>query len=169
MLVRTEALRRIGGIGAIRGALIDDCALASAIKRDGGRIWLGITHEVESLREYGSFGSVWRMVSRSAFTQLHYSTLLLAGTVIGMFVIYLAPIQIVFAGEGFSRVLGVLAWALMALAYLPAVRFYGLSPLWAPLLPAAALFYTGATIDSAVRYWKGSGGTWKGRVQAQRS
>ena len=109
MLVRTEALRRIGGIGAIRGALIDDCALASAIKRDGGRIWLGITHEVESLREYGSFGSVWRMVSRSAFTQLHYSTLLLAGTVIGMFVIYLAPILIVFAGEGLSRVLGVLA------------------------------------------------------------
>ncbi len=169
MLVRAEALRRIGGIEAIRGALIDDCTLAAAIKRSGGRIWLGLTNEVESLRAYGSFASVWRMVSRSAFTQLRYSALLLVGTVIGMFVMYLAPVLLTLLAGGNTRLLGALAWLLMTIAYLPAVRFYKLSPLWAALLPLAGLFYAGATIDSAVRYWTGVGGTWKGRVQAQKT
>jgi len=168
MLIRSEALRRIGGIAAIRGALIDDCTLAAAIKGIGGRIWLGLTDEADSLRSYGSFASVWRMVSRSAFAQLRYSSFLLLGTLAGMFVIYLAPVILTFAGEGAARALGILAWLAMTIAYLPAVRFYGLSPPWAPLLPLAGLFYTCATIDSAVRYWMGVGGTWKGRVQAQK-
>jgi hopene-associated glycosyltransferase HpnB len=154
ILVRREALERIGGVEAIRGEMIDDCALAGAVKRTGDRVWLGLTTEDHSVREYRSFGEIGRMISRTAFTELRRSWWLLAGTVLGMAALYLLPVALALSGSA----LGALAWLLMALAYAPAVRFYGRSLLWAPALPFAALFYTGATIHSALR-----GGSWKGR------
>lgn len=156
ILVRREALERIGGVEAIRGEMIDDCALARAVKRTGGRVWLGLTQEDHSVREYRSFAEIGRMISRTAYTQLRYSPWLLAGTVAGMLALYAAPAALALSGS----VAGALAWLLMAAAYVPAVRFYGRSLAWAPLLPLAALFYTGATVHSAI--W---GGAWKGRVR----
>ncbi len=99
MLVRTAALRDIGGFAAIRGALIDDCTLAAALKRARPPIWLGMSHSVRSLRVYGALGDFWSMVSRSAFTQLRYSTgWLLVATAL-MAVTLLAPVAgIVVAG-----------------------------------------------------------------------
>lgn len=165
ILVRREALERIGGIAAIRGELIDDCALAKAVKRTGGRIWLGLTSATRSIREHGTFAETGRMISRSAFTQLRYSTLLLAGTVAGMFAIYLlAPVLLL----GFGSWLAALAWLMMMAAYVPVLRLYRRSLLWAPALPLVALFYTAATVHSALRYWRGRGGVWKGRAQAAR-
>jgi hopene-associated glycosyltransferase HpnB len=167
MLVRATALERIGGIAAIQGALIDDCALAAAIKRNGP-IWLGLTNEAESLRIYGSFGEVWRMVARSAYTQLNYSPLLLAGTVLGLLITFVAPPALFLFGHGGAGAFGLVAWIVMAGCYAPMLRFYGL-PLWqAPLLPVVALVYLGATIDSALRHMRGKGGAWKGRIQATR-
>ena len=163
ILIRREALERIGGIAAIRGELIDDCALAQAVKRTGGRVWLGLTSATRSIREYGSFAAVGSMISRSAFTQLRYSALLLAGTVLGMSAIYLLPPLLLLSPRALPAALGALAWLLMTLAYLPAVRFYRRSPLWAPALPLAALFYTAATIHSAIRHWTGRGASWRGR------
>jgi hopene-associated glycosyltransferase HpnB len=164
VLLRLGAYRRIGGLGAIRGALIDDCALARAVKRSGGSIWLGLTQAARSLRAYPRIADIWRMVARTAFAQLRYSPLLLAGTVLGLAATYLAPPALVLAG-GTVAVLAGTAWAVMALSYLPMLRFYGLSPLWAPLLPAIAFVYLAATVDSARRHWRGVGGEWKGRVQ----
>ena len=168
MLLRTSAYRRIGGLDTIRDALIDDCALAKAVKASGGSIWLGLTREAQSVRPYRAIGDVWRMVARTAYAQLRYSPLLLAGTVLGLVVTYLAPVALVLAG-GLTAWLAGAAWAAMTLAYLPMVRFYGLSPLWAPLLPASASVYLAATVDSARRYWRGAGGEWKGRVEWRRS
>jgi hopene-associated glycosyltransferase HpnB len=165
ILIRREALDRIGGIAAIRGELIDDCALAKAVKRTGGRIWLGLTSATHSIREYGTFAEVGRMISRSAFTQLRYSTLLLGGTVLGMSAFYLLPPVLVL---GFGSWLAALAWLMMMAAYVPVLRLYRRSLLWAPALPLIALFYTGATVYSALRYWRGRGGAWKGRAQAAR-
>jgi hopene-associated glycosyltransferase HpnB len=165
MLVRATALQRIGGIAAIRGALIDDCALAGAIKRSGGRIWMGLAGESRSIRGYGGIGGIWDMIARTAFTQLHHSAALLAGTVCGMALIYAAPPLLAIACTGAVRWLGAAAWTLMLLAYLPAVDYYDLSPLWAMSLPVVAAVYSAATVDSALRYWRGAGGTWKGRVQ----
>ena len=164
MLARASALRRIGGVSRIRGEVIDDCALAREISRSGGRLWLGLTSKTRSLRSYGTFGEIAHMIARTAFTQLNYSALMLAGTVFGMTLIYLAPPAFTMAGS----IPGAIAWLLMSVSYAPMLRFYGQSVLWAPLLPAVALFYTGATIQSAVRYWTGRGGHWKGRVQAAR-
>jgi len=164
VLLRREAFERIGGFAAIRGALIDDCALAKAVKASGGSIWLGLTRETRSLRPYPRLGDIWRMVARTAYAQLRYSPLLLAGTVLGLGVTYLVPPALAFAG-GAAGWLALAAWAAMSLAYLPMVRFYGLSPLWAPLLPATSLVYLAATLDSARRYWRGAGGEWKGRVE----
>ncbi len=160
MLIRPEALQRAGGIEAIRGELIDDCALAAAVRRTGGRVWLGLTRETRSIREYRTFADVWRMISRTAFTQLRYSALLLAATIAGLIVTYLVPPALCFTW------LGVAAWVLTSLTYAPMLRYYGRSLAWAPLLPLVALFYLGATCDSAIRYWLGKGGTWKGRAQA---
>ena len=123
-------------------------------------------HDAEP-RPYPGIGDVWRMVARTAYTQLGYSPLLLAGTVLGLIVTYLAPVVLVFAG-GRAAWLAAAAWAAMTLAYLPMVRFYALSPLWALLLPAAASVYLAATVDSARRYWQGAGGEWKGRVEWRR-
>ena len=141
---------------------IDDCARACAVKEGGGRVWLGLSSRTQSIRESQSFGEIGRMVSRTAFTQLQYSLLLLAGTAAGLLLTYVVPPVAAFTGNA----AGALAWVLMSAAYLPALRFYRRSPLWAPLLPLVALFYLGATIHSAVAYARGAGGMWKGRVQA---
>ena len=165
ILIRRETLERMGGIGAIAGELIDDCALARAVKRQGGRVWLGLSRETRSIREYRSFGEIGRVVSRTAFTQLGHSAPLLGGTVAGMAAMYLAPPLLAVGGHGTTAALGGCAWLASAIAYFPALRFYGLRAWRAPLLPAIAAFYAGATVHSAVAYWRGRGGEWKGRAQ----
>lgn len=166
ILVKRTALERIGGLAAIRGEVIDDCKLAQAVKRTGGGIWMGLTRKSISLRTYTSFTEIQDLIARTAFTQLGYSWLALAGTLLAMLVTYLLPVIFTFSARPVLWRLGLAAWALMAITYLPTVRFYRLSPLWAAALPAAAGFYTYATWLSAVRYWLGRGGQWKGRAQA---
>jgi len=166
VLLRRSAYEQIGGYAAIRGELIDDCALAAAVKKSGGSIWLGLTQGTKSLRLYPEIADIWNMVARTAYTQLQYSPLLLAGTVLGLVITYLAPILLLFAG-GTAALLGLAAWIIMAAIYAAMLRFYGRSLLWAPLLPAVASVYLGATIASAWRHWRGRGGQWKGRVQWQ--
>jgi hopene-associated glycosyltransferase HpnB len=166
MLVRAAALRKIGGIAAIRGSLIDDCALGRAIKKTGP-IWLGLASNVASLRGYPAWRDIWNLVARSAFTQLNHSALLLLGSVLGMVLTYLLPPLITISPDPGIRPFGIIAWAAMAFAYLPTLVNYRRSPLWAPFLPLVALFYTLATVASAIRYWTGTGGQWKGRAQAE--
>jgi hopene-associated glycosyltransferase HpnB len=167
MLVKRAALECIGGIEAIRGELIDDCALARAVKAGGGRVWLGLSAATRSLRGYAGLSEIGRMISRTAFTQLRYQAAVLAGTAAGLAVAYLLPPALALASRGgAARWLGVAAWAMMAAAWLPTLRFYRRSPLWAPFLPLVAAFYLGATLHSAVSYWRGRGGMWKGRAQA---
>jgi len=165
MLVQRDALRRAGGVESIRGALIDDCSLARKLKAIGP-IWLGLTDRVHSIRRYDNLIDVKLMISRSAYAQLNYSPLLLAAVTIGMTLTFLAgPLLAVF-GEGATRLLGALVWALMALAFQPMLRFYRVSPLWGLALPAIASAYMVYTLESAYRYARGQGGSWKGRVQA---
>jgi hopene-associated glycosyltransferase HpnB len=166
MLLRTDALRNAGGIARIRGALIDDCALARVMKAQGP-IWLGLTERVRSIRSYPRFDDIRRMVSRSAYAQLRYSPLLLGGTVLGLAVTYLAPPLFAIFGSGLARGLGIAAWAMMALALQPTLRFYRVSPLWGVALPAIALLYLLFTLDSAWASARGRGGLWKGRVHAK--
>ena len=166
ILLKREALARIGGFAAIRGEVIDDCALAKAVKASGGKVWMGLTRKSESLRTYKSFGEIRDLIARTAFTQLRYSALILAGALAGMVLTYLAPVLLLFSHDSTARILGLTAWLLMSVSFLPTVRFYRLSPLWVPLLPLTALFYTFATWLSAIRYWMGKGGSWKGRAQA---
>ena len=166
ILIRPSALARIGGIAAIKSALIDDCALAAAVKRTGGRIRLDPTLEARSTRIYGTAGEIWAMIARTAFTQLHYSTPLLIGTLLGLGITYVAPPLLALFGHGWPRVAGAVTWGVMACVFLPTVRLFRLNPLWSLALPAIALFYSAATIGSAVNYWRGRGGQWKGRAQA---
>jgi len=165
VLVRRAALERIGGLSAIRGEIIDDCALGRAVKR-GGPIWLGLTERTVSLRPYRKIADVWRMVARSAYAQLGYSPLLLLGTIFGLGLTFLAPVASAASGTE-AAPLGLAAWAAMSFAFLPTLRLYKTAPVWAPLLPLIALVYIAATIDSARRHWQGRGGEWKGRVQHQ--
>ena len=166
VLLKRAALDCIGGISAIRNEVIDDCSLARAVKRSGGSIWMGLTRRSASRRAYDTFSEIRDLIARTAFTQLNYSPLLLLGTILGMMLTYLAPVALVFATEPLVWRSGLTAWALMTITYLPTIRFYRLSPLWTPLLPIAAAFYSYATCLSATRYWLGHGGQWKGRVQA---
>jgi hopene-associated glycosyltransferase HpnB len=165
MLVRPEALARSGGLAVIRGQIIDDCSLARAIKRAGGRVWLGLTRNACSLRPYGSLAEIGRMIARTAFNQLRHSWLLLLGTLLGLLLTYLLPLLLVCSGNPPLMLAGAGAWALMSLCYAPLVRFYRLNLLWALTLPAAAAFYAGATVYSAWQYQRGRGGQWKGRAQ----
>jgi hopene-associated glycosyltransferase HpnB len=166
MLVRAQTLARAGGIGMIRNALIDDCALAAILKAQGP-IWLGLTERVHSIRRYGAFGDIRRMVARSAYAQLHYSPLLLIGTVAGMGLTYLVPPLVALAASGLARALGLAAWLAMAIAFQPTLRLYRVSPLWGIALPAIAFCYALFTLDSALQYARGKGGMWKGRVQVR--
>jgi hopene-associated glycosyltransferase HpnB len=164
ILIRHRALEAIGGIATISGELIDDCALARAVKRTGGRLWIGNARQSRSIREYLSWWEVGQMISRTAFTQLRHSIFLLGLTVLGMFVTFLLPIVLVFHG-GTASILGLTAWILMIVAFIPTLRLYSRSPFFSLCLPLIALFYLGATLHSAVQYWRGKGGLWKGRVQ----
>jgi hopene-associated glycosyltransferase HpnB len=166
LLIRTTALKKIGGLASVSNAMIDDCAIAAAVKRSGGHLWMGVTRRSLSLRNYTSFTEIRDMIARTAYTQLRYSPLLLALTLLALFVTYLAPIALLFNGAWQVRVAATFATALMLTTFLPTTRFYRQSALWAFTLPAAAAFYGYATARSAVRYWRGQGGQWKGRAQA---
>jgi hopene-associated glycosyltransferase HpnB len=165
MLVRPGALERIGGLRVIRAQIIDDCALARAIKGGGGSIWLGLTLRARSTRRYGSFADIGRMISRTAFNQLRHSYLLLGMTMAGLVLTYMLPPLLLLWARPVPVALGAAAWMLMAIVYAPMLRFYGRSPLWSLCLPAVALFYAVATIRSALQYRRGRGGQWKGRAQ----
>ncbi len=169
MLVRRAALESAGGLAQIADAHIDDVALGTLLKRRAGcRIWLGLSDDVTSARPYLSLRDLWRMVSRSAYTQLRYSPLLLLGTVVGLLLVYLAPVASLVAGVVLAdwrlAVMGGLGWALMALTYLPMLRFYRLSVLRGVTLPFIALLYVAMTVDSAWQHFRGRGGSWKGRT-----
>jgi len=165
ILLRPAALERIGGLRAIRSEIIDDCALARAVKDAGGSIWLGLTRSARSIRSYGSFTEIGRMISRTAFNQLRHSYALLTATIAGLILTYLLPPLSLLSGRPVAMTLGATGWILMSLAYAPVVRFYRQSPLWSVCLPAIAMFYAAVTIHSAVQYSLGRGGRWKGRIQ----
>ncbi|SEC07030.1 hopene-associated glycosyltransferase HpnB [Rhizobiales bacterium GAS191] len=165
MLARCDVLKSAGGLEAVRGALIDDCALGALMKKRGP-VWLGLTESVHSLRAYPAFGDFRRMVVRSAFAELRYSTLNLIATVAGMALIYLVPPLMTLFAHGAAQAAGAIAWAMMAVAFAPTLRFYGRPVLFGLALPAIAAVYTGFTIESAWQYWRGRGGHWKGRFQA---
>ncbi len=169
MLMRAKALEAVGGVAPIKGTLIDDCALARAIQQDPPvrRIWLGLTRSVVSLRDNRKLSSIWDMVARTAYTQLNHSPVLLAGSLIGMVMLYLAgPLALVtwpLHGQTSLAMLGGVVWLMMAVAYGPTVRFYR-RPFWQVLgLPLAAGFYAAMTLASALRHWRGGGARWKGR------
>lgn len=165
MLVRRAALERVEGVARIRNCLIDDCALAGEIKKTGGRIWLGHAESAISMRVYG-WGDAWNMIARTAYAQLGYSPLMLAGCVAGMGVVYCAPPLLAVFGRGPARIMGAVAWGTMAALFQPTLKRYRRSPLWGLALPAIGLFYLGATVASAVRHSLGRGGGWKERVYA---
>ena len=180
VLLRREALERAGGLNKVAGELIDDCALADLIKRpgspEGGRIWLGLTQDVHSLRPYEGLVGIWEMVTRTAFTQLRYSPTILLGTVLGMFILYGVPVLAVVGGLAAGSLDqrpalawclvagGLLAWILMAGSYLPVLKWSKESSLLGLLLPFTAAVYTLMTIDSARRWWQRKGTGWKGRT-----
>ena len=191
MLVRREVLDKAGGLAPIRGALIDDVALGRLIKSQRGRTWLGLSRQVVSVRPYPGLASLWQMVARSAYTQLRYSPVVLAGTLAGLLFLYALPpagaiagLVALLTGSGLTGSgvtgsgvtgsgagpaaltcgAGLAGWALMSLSYLPMLRLYRLSPLRAPGLPLVALLYAAMTADSAWRHYAGRGAEWRGRT-----
>ncbi len=171
VLLRREAAERAGVPDSIRQAVIDDVSLARAVKRSGGRIWLGLAERVDSVRPYPGLAPLWRMVSRSAYAQLRHNPLLLTGTAAGMAVLYLAPpvaaLAGALAGDAVTLAAGAAAWAVMAGTYVPMLRYYRQSPALAPLLPFTGLLYLLMTVDSAVQHYRGRGAAWKGRTYAR--
>jgi hopene-associated glycosyltransferase HpnB len=176
MLVRRSALEAAGGLEPISGALIDDVALGTLLKKHGNRTWLGLTTDIRSARPYPNLASLWHMIARSAYVQLRYNPLLLAGTIVGLLLLYVAPPTGVVAalivaaagGGGTATVVagaaGLAGWALMTVSYVPMLRLYRLSALRAPTLPLIALLYAAMTADSARRHYSGRAVSWRGRT-----
>jgi hopene-associated glycosyltransferase HpnB len=176
MLIAAEALGRAGGLEPMRGALIDDVALGTLLKKNGNRIWLGLTTDIRSDRPYPSLGSLWNMIARSAYVQLRYNPALLAGTLAGLLLLYVVPPAGVIAAViavavgptgaavAVTGIAGLVGWGLMTASYLPMLRFYRLSPLRAPALPLIALMYAAMTADSARRHYSGRAVSWRGRA-----
>jgi hopene-associated glycosyltransferase HpnB len=164
ILIDSRVLSEGGGFGAIRGALIDDCALATRVKSRGHRIWLGLTHSVRSLRAYPGLASIWNMVARTAFTQLRYSPVLLAG-VTGLFVLsYWLPLAGVLFPDAGARSLAAFALGAMLVTYMPTLAYYGQNRVWALAIPLVATLFLAMTWSSALRYWGGERSRWKDRV-----
>lgn len=164
VLVRASLLERIGGMAAIRDAVIDDCALARACKDAGGRLWLGYDAGVDSTRGYPSLGAIWDMVARSAYTQLRLNPLILTGCIAGLAFVFFVPMWAIGFGGGLARLLGIVTYAAMVRTYLPMVRWLGCAPPWAAALPLSATLYAAMTVSSAWRHHRGAGAAWKGRA-----
>ncbi|MET9441816.1 glycosyltransferase [Streptomyces sp. NPDC006610] len=171
VLLRTETAVRARIPDAVRDAVIDDVALARAVRAAGGRLWLGLADRVDSVRPYPRLRDLWRMVSRSAYAQLRHNPLLLLGTVAGLVLVYLAPPAALAAGlaggDAAAAALGGAAWLVMTGTYVPMLHYYGQPPWLAPLLPFTALLYLLMTVDSAVQHHRGRGAAWKGRTYAR--
>ena len=168
ILLRRDALERIGGVAAIRNEVIDDCALARAVKKSGGKIWMGLTHASVSLREYRTFAEIRDMIARTAFAQLRHSIILLVATLAGLFATFWLVWILFLTGNDPAWIMASTAISIMTTTFLLTVSFYGLSPLWAFTLPLAAAFYAYATCLSAARHLLGRGAQWKGRTHAPR-
>jgi hopene-associated glycosyltransferase HpnB len=166
VLMDTGVLREVGAFASLKGELIDDCALAAKVKAAGHRLWTGLSHSVVSHRRYDGIGKIWEMVARTAYTQLRYSPPLLAGCVVVLSSAFWLPVIGLAAGDSTGRLLSLVALISMIITYLPTLRFYRLSPLWALLLPLTGTLYLAMTIDSAWRYLRGVRSTWRGRVYA---
>jgi hopene-associated glycosyltransferase HpnB len=167
ILVHADSLQEIGGIATIRNALIDDCALARKLKTRGP-IWLGLTDRIKSIRSYPDWTDIVQMVSRSAYAQLGYSLIQLAGTVVAMTLTFVVPPVAALTGSPSASLAGLTAWIIMALLFIPTLRMYGI-PRWrAVALPAIAFSYLMFTLNSAWQSIRGKGGFWKGRFQAAR-
>jgi hopene-associated glycosyltransferase HpnB len=173
VLVRRGALARAGGIESLRAEVIDDCALGRLVKQSGGRLWLGLSATERSIRPNAGPGDVWQMVARSAFTQLQHSSLLLAGTLVGLALLYLVPplwvLLLPLHGDAAASALAAAAWLLAAATFMPTLVLYRRSAAWAFALPLAGALYAGMTFDSARRHWRREGASWKGRADAGRS
>lgn len=163
ILLEAQALKKIGGMAAIKDAVIDDCTLAKTIKNSGYNIWVGLTHGVISQRPYVTLSEIWHMVARTAYTQLYYSVALLFACTFIMTLMYWWPLVSTFAFPGVATLLNVLSLTIMLILFVPTLRFYALNPLWALLMPIVAGLYLLMTWTSAVRYWRGERTRWKGR------
>ena len=167
MLLRTKTLTTIGGFEAVRDAVIDDCSLAQKVKNAGGRTWVGLSQNVRSHRPYSKLSNFWTMVARTAYTQLGYSVPLLLATTVLMLVLFWSPFVAIMTTSWIAKWLALIGWTGMTGAYLPTIRFYRLSPLWALTLPVMATLYLLMTWSSAFAYWKGRRSAWKGRIYAR--
>lgn len=163
LCIATQTLKDIGGFKSIKEALIDDCTLAKKVKRQGGRIWLGLTHSVVSTRAYDHLNTIWEMVTRTAFTQLHYSLTLLVFCTLIMLVTYIVPVIAILSGHYALMWIGALSWAMLSLSYVPTIKYYQLHWVWIIFLPFIALTYLMMTWHSAIRYWFGVRSKWKSR------
>lgn len=166
MLIQRAALEKAGGIDMIRDEIIDDCAMGALLKQQGP-IWLGLTERAVSLRPYENLGEIRKMVSRTAYAQLKYSPLLLAGTIVSLLLTFILPPLLALFATGIAQWLGLFAWVAMSASYIPMLRFYGQRAGFGPALPLVAALYTVFTFDSALQHWRGRGGMWKGRAQAR--
>ncbi len=167
ILLETRLLHEIGGFDSLRGELIDDCALARRVKTLGYKTWIGLTHSVRSIRPYEKLRTIWEMVARTAFTQLHYSGLLLALCTAIMVLSFVVPGLGFFLPSGMAKFFSALGLAIMILCYLPTLKFYGLPGRWALALPLIGILYLAMTWTSAMRYWLGGGSHWKGRAYSR--
>lgn len=164
ILVRTDALRKIGGMTSIKDAVIDDCTLAKKIKSAGYKTWVGLTHGVVSQRPYNSLMEIWEMVARTAYTQLYYSLWLLIGCTLTMLLMFWAPLAGLVYFEGTAQIISFISLVMMMVTYLPTLKFYSFSPAWSIAMPVIAGLYLLMTWTSALRYWRGERSRWKGRV-----
>jgi hopene-associated glycosyltransferase HpnB len=168
ILLETRLIEEIGGFKAVCNELIDDCALAKRVKTFGYRTWIGLTHSVCSLRSYEGLVDIWNMVARTAFCQLRYSAILLAGTTMIMLLVFWLPIAGLFFPAASAKIISACALAAMILSYLPTLKFYGQSGRWALVLPLVASLYLAMTWSSAIRFWVGAGSRWKGRFYGKK-
>jgi hopene-associated glycosyltransferase HpnB len=174
VLIQRDVLKQMGGLEVINSTLIDDVALATAVKRlvdqhKHGGIFLGHSGLARSIRPYPHFADIWRMIARTAYTQLNFSPLLLLATLVGLTLVWWVPVWAAVLGSDVDRAFGTAACLLAAISYQPTLHRYRRNPLWALALPLIALFYMAATVGSAVNYWTGSGAQWKSRSYEKES
>ncbi|HXH89893.1 MAG TPA: glycosyltransferase [Gaiellaceae bacterium] len=163
ILIERALYERIGGHEAIRDRLIDDQALAQAVKAAGGLLVPAFAGELVHVRMYEGAGELWRGWRKNTSVGLARSSAgLAAAGAVGGAVASVAPLVALARGPRLLGLAGVVA-QLLARADVdpiaPSPRRY-----WATL-PLGALFLSLLSLRSSLDRLRG-GVEWRGRRYA---
>lgn len=172
ILVRREAYEAVGGHREVGREILEDVALARAIKGSGRRVAFADGTALVAARMYASLPEIRRGWTKNLYDLRERSPVKVALSALELLLVGVWPpaalLTLAVAG-GPVPALGAAALASGVIlgVEVPFRRRRGYDPAWAPSYPLGAACVLAFLLESAVRDWLGLGVPWKARVHVR--